>query len=145
MDRILACVDHSAVTPVVVAQAASLAKMSGARLTLLHVVPADPEWVGYEVGPQTVRDAVAHELRDEHRATQALANALRERSIDARGITVQGPTVDRIIEQARALNVDVVVIGAHRYGPIRELFVGSIARQVIHRAACPVLLVPAPE
>lgn len=145
MDRILACVDHSPVTLVVVEQAARLATMSKARLTILHVAPADPEWVGYDVGPQTVRDAVAHELRDEHRATQALAEALRTRSIDAQALTVQGPTVDRILEQAHALDVDVLVIGAHRHGPIRELFVGSIARQVIHRTVRPVLVVPAPD
>lgn len=145
MDCILACVDHSAVTRVVIEQAARLASLSNGRLTLLHVVPADPEWVGYEVGPQTVRDSVAHEMREEHRATQQLAAEVRERGIDVQALTVQGPTVERILGQAEALDADVLVIGAHRHGPIRELFVGSIARQVIHSATRPVLVVPAPE
>jgi nucleotide-binding universal stress UspA family protein len=145
MERILACVDHAAGTERVVAQAADLAERTGSTLHLLHVAPAEPEWVGWDPGPPSVRDAVAGELREAHRRTQALADTLRARGLEVVPRTVQGPAVEGILEQARALAPDLLVVGAHRRGRIRELFVGSVARQLVRHAAVPVLVVPAPE
>jgi len=143
MDRILACVDHTEGTERLLGRAAWLAERTGGTLHLLHVAPAEPEWVGYDPGPQSVRDEVAKDLREAHRRTQALAGRLRERGLAVVPRTVQGPTVETIVEQARALRADLVVVGAHRRGRIRELFVGSVARQLIRKAPAPVLVVPA--
>ena len=142
MDRILACVDHGDATDRVLAISARLAERTGGALRLLHVAPAEPEWVGYDPGPQTVRDEVARELRVAHQSTQALAEPLRSRGIDVTPLTVQGPAVETILEQARAWDADVIVVGAHHRGRIHELFVGSVAKLVLNRTDRPVLVVP---
>lgn len=144
MERILACVDLSPVSDRVVQQAARLASRIDVELVVLHVAPAEPEWVGYGPGPQPVRDAVARDLRGAHDATQRLAGALRDGGLDAvKALTIQGSAPETILAQAEALDAAFVVIGAHHRGRIHELFVGSVAREVLRRTTRPVLVVPA--
>jgi nucleotide-binding universal stress UspA family protein len=142
MKRILAAVDFSEVSDAVVSHAASLAQAFSARLLLLHVAAPDPEFVGLEVGPQTVRDARADELRREHRELQHRARDLRDRGFDAEAFLIQGPTVDTILERAEHLDADLLVLGSHGHGAAYRALLGSISGGVLHRATVPVLIIP---
>jgi nucleotide-binding universal stress UspA family protein len=142
MRRILAAVDFSEVSDAVVSHATSLAQAFSARLMLLHVAAPDPEFVGLEAGPQTVRDARANELRREHRELQRRARDLRDRGFNAEAFLVQGPTVDTILERAEHLDADLLVLGSHGHGAAYRALLGSISGGVLHRATVPVLIVP---
>lgn len=141
--KVLAAVDFSPVSRLVVEQAALLAEAFSAELTLIHVAAPDPGFVGYEAGPQHVRDARAKDLRTEHREIQELADGLRERSIQARALMIQGPTVEKIIAEAQNLEVGVIVIGSHGHGALHRVLLGSVSEGVVRAARCPVLVVPA--
>lgn len=143
MRQILAALDFSAVTRAVVEQAASLAGAYGAELTLLHVAAPDPAFIGYDVGPQTVRDARARELRTEHRGLQDLADELRARGLRAKALLVQGPAVETLLREARELGAETIVLGSHGHGRVYDVLVGSVAHGVLRQAPCPVLVVPA--
>ncbi len=145
MRRILAAVDFSEVSDAVVSHAASLAQAFSARLLLLHVAAPDPEFVGLEVGPQTVRDARADELRREHRELQRRASDLRDRGFNAEAFLIQGPTVDTILERAEHLDADLLVLGSHGHGAAYRALLGSISGGVLRRATVPVLIVPKPR
>ena len=140
---ILAAVDFSEVSKTVVEQAALLAEAFSAELTLIHVAAPNPDFVGYEAGPQHVRDARAKDLRSEHRDIQALADGLRERSVSARALMIQGPTVEKILEEAEQLRADTIVIGSHGHGALHRVLLGSVSEGVVRGARCPVLVVPA--
>ena len=45
-----------------------------------------------------------------------------------------------IVETARSLNADLIVMGAYGHSKVRELVVGSTTSYVINHATCPVLL-----
>ena len=47
-----------------------------------------------------------------------------------------------IIEQARELGADYIVMGTKGAGAIKEIFFGSVAGEVMEKAPCPVLAVP---
>lgn len=143
MQRVLAALDFSTVTRAVVAQAASLAEAYGAELTLMHAAAPDPAFVGYDVGPQTVRDARARTLRTEHREIQALADELRGRGLRAKALLVQGAAVETILREARDLGADAIVIGSHGHGALFNLLVGSVAQGVLRDAPCPVVVIRA--
>lgn len=146
MERVLAAVDLTPITARVVRQAAQVARGLDAELVILHVARAEPEWVGYGPGPESVRAEVACDLRGEHRATQEIANGLRRSGMErVKALTVQGPTPETILEQAELLESSLIVLGAHHRGVIRELFLGSIARQVLRHTQRPVLIVPEPR
>lgn len=145
MKTILAAVDFSLVTEPVVAMGVRLAKVFGARLVLLHVAPPDPSFVGYDAGPQTVRDAVAEELREEHRELQALQERTAAQGVEAHSLFIQGPTVEKILAEAEQQDADMIVIGSHGHGALYQLLVGSISEGVLRHASCPVMVVPSPR
>lgn len=150
--KLLAIVDFaptpSEISPAsaaVLEEAGRWAKRLSARLWLLHVAEPDPEFVGYEPGPQAVREAVAERFREEHRRLQAEAARLRELGIETTAVLAQGPTVETILAEAAQLGVDAIIMGAHSHGIIHQLIVGSVSRGVLRRAACPVVTVPRPD
>jgi nucleotide-binding universal stress UspA family protein len=135
MRRILAALDFSTLTAAVVEHAAALARAFDAELALIHVAAPDPDFVGFEVGPQTVRDARAHDLRDAHREIQTLAEGLRGRGVREKAL----------LTEARAFGAETVVIGSHGHGALYDALAGSVCQAVLRGAPCPVLVVPAPR
>lgn len=144
MKTILAAVDFSPVSESVIEQAAALAQAFGAALWLLHVAAPDPDFVGYEPGPQSVRRAVASELHDDHRRLQERSAALRVRGLDCTALLVQGSTPETIVREADRLNADLILLGSHGHGVIRRALLGSVSEHVLHHANRPLLIVPAP-
>ena len=63
MKNVLAAIDFSEITAAVVECARSLTAQDAAHLHLVHVAPPDPDFIGYEPGPQYVRDHVADYLQ----------------------------------------------------------------------------------
>lgn len=142
MERVLAALDFSPIGAAVLAHAADLAVALGAEVDLLHVAAPNPEFVGYEAGPATVRDARAHELQAEHTQLLAHAEALRARGLTVHARLVQGYTVDTILSEAERLGVGLIVVGAHHRGPLGRALLGSVSAGVLRKAKCPVLVVP---
>jgi nucleotide-binding universal stress UspA family protein len=140
--KLLVAVDFSDASTEVLDRARSLALGMKARVWLLHVAEPDPDFVGYDAGPQTVRDSVAKKFHEEHRALQAHAKAFRSAGIDAVALLVQGSTVQTLLGQAAKLEVDLIVIGSHGKGAMKRLLVGSTSEGVLHKADVPVLVVP---
>lgn len=140
--RLLAALDFSDVTEQVLDQAAALADAFSAELTLLHVAAPDPDFVGYEAGPDTVRDTRAGELRGEHRKLQEFADGLRERGIPTRALLIQGPTIEKILDEAARTAAGTIVIGSHGHGALRRVLLGSVSEGVVRGATCPVHVVP---
>ncbi len=145
LGRILVAIDFSEVTDAVVASATLIARLSDAEIRLLHVAAPNPDFVGFEAGPDVVRDQVAHTLRAEHAALEALAARLKESNIRATPLMVQGPTAQTIVEQTRRFAADLVVVGSHGHGRLRHLLTGSVAEGVLRDSTVPVLVVPAPR
>ncbi len=139
---VLVPVDLSAVSSRVADGARSLAKRIDARVVLMHVEPPDPDFVGYEVGPPTVRDAVSREIRKDDARLHALRDALRAEGVEAEGLLIQGPAVEKIIEESNRLDVDYIVIGSHGHGALYDLVVGSVCDGVVRRATRPVVVIP---
>ena len=46
-----------------------------------------------------------------------------------------------IIDFAHGQKFDLIVIGSHGFGPIKEMFLGSVANAVVHKSKIPVLVV----
>lgn len=141
--NVLAAVDFSAVTQQVIAVLGRIAAAMPARVFLVHVAPPDPAFVGYDAGPELVREQVAAELRALHRQLQELADRLREGGIEATALLLQGPTVDTLIAESGKLEAGIIVLGSHGHGAVYDLLVGSVAEGVVRRSKVPVLLVPA--
>ena len=142
MKTILAALDFSDVTDRVVEVASSLARAYGATLYLLHIEPPEPDFVGYEPGPQHVREMVAAEAICHFKEEHTLRDRLRGEGIDVQSLVIQGPAAEKILDEAERLNVDIVVVGTHGHGAVYHLLLGSVGEGVVKHATCPVLVVP---
>jgi nucleotide-binding universal stress UspA family protein len=144
MKTILAAIDFSPVSDAVVEHATRLAEAFGCTLWLLHVAAPDPDFVGYEPGPQSVRHSVAAGLHDTHRRLQEQSAALRERGIDCTALLIQGSTPETIVREAERLHADLIVLGSHGHSAFRRALLGSVSEHVLHHASRPLLILPAP-
>lgn len=123
----------------------------GARVTLLHVevphVPAVP--VTFDA-PAALLEATVALQRARRKAADATLHELQKRA-EARGVPVSSRTVDTfggvgeaIVEGAKGVDADLVVLCSHGRRGIKRLLLGSVADRVLHVSPLPVLVLPPP-
>lgn len=143
MSTILVPVDFSDVTASVVATARRCATAFGSRLVLLNVAEPEPDFVGFEAGPPTVRVNVARDFRVEHQRLDALKAECAAAGGEVVALHIQGPIVEKILHEAATQQAELIVIGSHGHGALYDLLVGGVTHGVIKAARCPVVVVPA--
>ncbi|HDZ71988.1 MAG TPA: universal stress protein [Aurantimonas coralicida] len=134
MKTILVATDFSERSDRALRRATLLAKQSGARLSLVHVVDDDQ--------PMRIVDSertVARQLLREQTATLENVDGV---ACNAR-VVLADPFVG-IIRAAEEDAPDLLVIGPHRRQALRDIFVGTTAERTIRSAPCPVLMANAP-
>lgn len=124
------------------AHAIPIAQAFDCKVYLIHVASPDPDFIGYDVGPQHERDWRAGVLHGDHQYLQNQAQQLRADGVNATALLLQGETVATVLAEADRLNADMLVMGKHHYGFIHRMMAGSIGDEVNHRANCPVLIIP---
>jgi nucleotide-binding universal stress UspA family protein len=144
--RILVAVDGSETAALALRQAIELARASGARLRLVHVV--DEMAVGVAAGRtpddfwRAARAAGERILRDA-RALAAKAGVEPETKLAE--IRTLGALVRRvsavIAAESDRWRADLVVLGTHGRPGVSKLVLGSVADGVVRTCGCPVLLV----
>lgn len=124
-------------------QAMAIARWSGARVTLLHVVPppgaagAAPD--AHMVASAAVLPADHDALREEMR--QCLeAPATPQGAVDV--LVREGPAAGEVVRQTESLRPDLLVMGTHGRSGLTRLVLGSVTEHVLRDAPCPVLIVP---
>ncbi len=141
--KILAAVDFSPVTEQVLQTLEQIAAMSAAQVWLVHIAPPDPDFVGYEAGPDIVRSQVAVEHHERHLKLQGLADRLRSAGVETTALLLQGRTVETIMKEAGRLSASLIVLGSHGHGAVYDLLIGSVSEGIVRASTVPVLLVPA--
>lgn len=142
MKNILVAIDFEEETQLLVDKALEIAKQFGSKIWLLHIAAASPDYVGYTVGPQYIRDNIAGTLREEHKLIQKYADQLKAKNIAAEGLLVQGATSNTILKESAKLNIDLVVIGHHKHSSLYKIFVDDVDSEIISNSKVPVLIIP---
>jgi nucleotide-binding universal stress UspA family protein len=140
--KILVAVDLSEATSRVIRATETLAKATGGKVRVLHVAEAEPDFVGFDAGPEVVRDQIAREFRDERRRVQAHAEALRAANVDATALLIQGPIIATVLAEAKRFEANMLVVGSHGFGALYDLLVGSASRGILKETDIPVLVIP---
>ena len=139
--RILVPIDFSETTRGVLEAAVSQAKAHGAEIVLLHVEAPEPDFVGYKGGPPSVRKSVSKEIHRDFRTLEVVESRLRKQGLRVKALMLQGPTVEKIITEARRAKADLLIIGTHGRSAIYRLFHGCISEAILRRSPCSILLV----
>lgn len=145
MKNILVSIDFSDNEKDLINKALEMASAFQAKIWLLHVASPEPEFVGFGVGPQYIRDSRAHELRKEHRKLSEYSEGIQLKNVESEGLLIQGATIDMILEEADKLNIDMIIIGRHDHSLMYKLFFGSVTSGVIKKSPIPIYVVPLDE
>ena len=125
-------------------EAIELARAFGSRLVIVavdHPVSPGTGFYGYSERLAELRAA-------EHRRT---ADTLRRACADATGAGVMSEpvhggegcvVVDEICRAARDRDARMIVVGARARTVLKRALDGSVSAAIVHRARCPVLVVP---
>jgi universal stress protein A len=144
MKTILTPVDFSAATQGVLEAAVELARDAGGRLVLFNAVQLPLISTDYGLTVDMMQETLA---ANREAAARQLAHL--EKRIAARGVVVTTAQADgfppgSIVDQARKVRADYIVMGSHGHTAFYELIVGSTTHAVLKNAPCPVLIVPPP-
>jgi nucleotide-binding universal stress UspA family protein len=116
-----------------------MAKESGGTLRVINVLPLTPVMLAEYVPPD-------FEAQQRKSAEDALAIVCKESGLDSSRCTStvrQGGIYQEILEEAKAIKADLIVMSSHRvHRPgIRTYFLGSHTGHVVRYAQCSVLVV----
>jgi nucleotide-binding universal stress UspA family protein len=141
--RIVVGTDGSDTAAEAVRQAADLAKLSGATLSIVSAyapvskrrtsieqrdAPAD---VQYEIGPR----------EDINLVLDSAAAEVKKEGIDAQTHPVEGDPAEAILTVAEQTGADLIVVGNKGMAGARRFLLGSVPNKVSHHAPCSVMIV----
>ena len=133
--RILVPLDHSNLDRIALSHAASLAERNHATIYLLHVEEGVTSQL-YGADSSTAEVEAGRQYIDN------LVRSLGAREIDVETAIRHGSNPRReIVRYAKEIQPDLLVMGAHGHGGIKDLIFGNTINPVRHRLNIPILVV----
>ena len=133
--RILVPLDHTALDHLAVSHAAAMAKIHAAKLYLLHV----EEGVTSQVYGQAASTA---EVEAGEQYLARIAQLLRDQGLTVETSISPSTRPDKeIVRYAHEINADLVIMGAHGHGGLKDLIFGNTINPVRHHLEIPMLIV----
>jgi nucleotide-binding universal stress UspA family protein len=116
--------------------AVMMANTSNGALRLINVLPLTPPMLAEYVPP----DFDAQQRVTAEEAMKIVAKETGHPSARISTIVRQGGVYHEILEEAKAMHADLIVMSSHRTG-VRTYFLGSHAGHVVRYATCSVMVV----
>jgi universal stress protein A len=147
LHRILVPTDFSKHSQNALRYGAAFAEKFAAEVHLLHVVQDLALFIPDNVTGVPLVTPPVDQLLDA--ARQTLERRLQEAALPP-GIKVrlearEGSPFYEIIQYAKEIDVDLIVMGTHGHTGLVHVLLGSVAEKVVRKAPCPVLTVRDPE
>jgi manganese transport protein len=135
--RILVPLDHTALDRLAITHASAMARLYGAKLYLLHV----EEGVTSRVYGS---DSSTAEVQAGEGYLNRIADSLKELGIEVETSIAHTPSPSKeIVRYAHEIKPDLVIMGAHGHGGLKDLIFGTTIDPVRHRLDAPMLIVRA--
>jgi len=146
--RILVPVDGSSTSAHGLGEAIGLAKVTGGRLRLIHVI----DELSFALAMDAYAGRTGDWLQELRSAGTRLLEGGKARAA-AEGVEAdtvlcdhfRGSVPDRVAGEAGSWPADLIVLGTHGRRGLGRVVMGSSAEQILRTSAVPVLLVRAPE
>jgi universal stress protein A len=121
--------------------AIAMARALGAQLAIAHVtapvmvLPPPLEMI--PVG--TLFPGLAERIQE---SLEARSTLVRDAGVACETAELEGNSHVELVRYAKEIGADLVVLGTHGRSGVAHAVLGSVAERVVHRAPCPVLVVP---
>jgi nucleotide-binding universal stress UspA family protein len=136
--RILIGTDFSPASTPAFEQALKLAKQNGAELLIAHSCEIPNVW--FATG-DSYDEWKKHCQKEAGKSIGALVQQAHQDGVKAHALTLTGLADTSIVEAAKRLDVDLIVIGTHGRRGISKILLGSVAVSLVSLAPCAVLTV----
>jgi universal stress protein E len=131
MPHIVAATDFSTRSQRALRRAGLIARQTGAKLTLLHVVDNDQP-----------AEKVARDVQEAEKYLNEQMETLTElRGLECRTVVATDEPFEGILRTAEEVSADLIVMGEHRKQILRDVFVGTTVERVMRTGPYPVLMV----
>jgi nucleotide-binding universal stress UspA family protein len=140
--HVVSAVDFTVASAVAVRTVFDVIRRTGARLTLVHALPATSNMV-FSGGEaiRAARNLLGQTSHAAERLRKKIPSDVRMR-VDARVTT--GDPHRRILDVASEVKGDLIVMGVAPRNRLDEVLFGSTVRNVLRMAKIPVLMIPVP-
>jgi nucleotide-binding universal stress UspA family protein len=151
MNKVLIALDYNPTAQKVAEVGFSMAKSMNAEVILLHVI-TDPVFyasAGYspimgfsgyvDVSPlqlDNVQGLIEASLQYLDKSKQHLGDK------NIQTIVKEGDFADSILETAKELHADIIVVGSHSRKWLENILMGSVTEKVLHHTSIPLFIVP---
>jgi nucleotide-binding universal stress UspA family protein len=140
MKPVMLATDGSPTAAKATATAIELARLLDTELVVVSVWDISPGVTRFGAIPVNGELAKLGEAEATKVTAEATARA-EEAGVETRMVVRRGFPVDAICSAADKYDPRFLVIGSHGWGAFRRALFGSVSTGVLHRAACPVLVV----
>jgi nucleotide-binding universal stress UspA family protein len=143
-ERILVATDGTTLSKKAVNSALALAKLSGAELLALKVVPRYPQ--SYFEGGLALPASEIAKVEKQWAAhgqavVDAVAKAAKAKGVNAKAMVAKSDVVsEAIIATAKKNKCDLIVMASHGRKGVKRLLLGSETQQVLTHSHIPVLV-----
>lgn len=136
--RILVAVENSAADRTIIDHVSALAKMTGARLLLVHVADG---WVARNFDQLKLRES--EEMKSDREYLETLRAELTAKGFAVETQLAMGDPATELIRTAEEQAVDLIAMSTHGHRFLADLLHGATADRVRHLVKVPVLLLRA--
>ncbi len=151
MKKVLIALDYDPTAQKIAEAGFSLAKYLNAEVVLLHVI-RDPVFyttrefspiMGYN-GYVDVSPTVLDSIEGLKNASLQYLDKIREHLGDStiQTLVKEGNYAETILETAKELHSDIIVIGSHSQKWLENIVMGSVTESVLHQSSIPLFIIP---
>ena len=133
--HILIALENSAADDTILGHIRPLARLTGARLLLVHVADG---WVARNF--DQLKLAESQEMKDDRAYLEKRRHELTEEGFSCEAVLALGEPSDQIVKLAHDKGADLIAMTTHGHRFISDLLYGSTADKVRHKVEVPVLL-----
>ena len=138
--HILVAVEHSKADEAILDHIVSLARLTKARLLLVHVADG---FAARHFNDLKLRES--DEIRDDRAYLDKRSEELRTAGLDVRSHLAMGDPATEIIRIADQEGVDLIAMSTHGHRFLSDVIHGTTVDKVRHTVRVPVLLLRAPK
>jgi manganese transport protein len=126
--------EHTAADAEILSRALGLARPGETSLVLMHVVDTPMTQVYGD-------DTADRETEGDERYLAEVVRVLKQKGYEARSVLLHGPDrAGQLVRRLRLEPVDLLVVGSHGHGLVRDLLFGQTVDKVRHGLSIPMLI-----
>ena len=134
--KILVPIDGSKTSFAALDNAIEIARACHATILGVHVISFLPTGFMPSVVPYEI-----YQRKEAGKFMESAKTRAAKKGIMFKYTITFGSPVEHVINISKSKKIDLIVIGAHGKGRIKELFLGSVSNAILHKSHIPVMIV----